>query len=112
MQTRLTALATKGAEEGQQMDPRTATSQLETQAKAVELEYCWYLQLVKSEVSSQILTWTELTIVEFTYPQLATQEEFSLTTNFEVGQEEHRKAAGEPILVVWIPRGRAHEEMH
>ena len=89
-----------------------ATKQLETQAKAVELEYCWYLQLVKSEVSSQISTWTELTVVEFTDPQLATQEEFYLTTNLGVGQEEHRNAAGEPILVVWIPRGREHEEMH
>ena len=112
MQARLPALATRGAEEGQQMDPRMATSQLETQAKAVELEYCWYLQLVKSEVSSQMFTWTELTVVEFTYPQLATQEEFYLTTNFEVGQEEHRNAAGEPRLVAWIPRGRAHDEMH
>ena len=94
------------------MDPKMATKQLETQAKVVELEYYWYLQLVKSEVSSQMFTWTELTVVEFTYPQLATQEEFCLTTNFEVGQEEHRKAVGEPRLVVWIPRGRAHDEMH
>ena len=94
------------------MDPKTATKQLETQAKAVELEYCWYLQLAKSEVSSQMFTWTELTVVEFTYPQLATQEEFYLTTNFEVGQEEHKNAPGEPRLVVWMPSGIAHEEMH
>ena len=59
-----------------------------------------------------MFTWTELTVVELTYPQLAIQEEFYLTTNFEVGQEEHRKAAGEPRLVVWMPRGRTHDEMH
>ena len=62
-QARLPALATRGAEDGQQMDPRMATKQLETQAKAVELEYCWNLQLVKSEISSQMFTWTELTVV-------------------------------------------------
>ena len=61
---------------------------------------------------SQIITEVEFIVVEFTYPQLATQDEFYLTTNFEVGQEEHRNAAGEPRLVVWMPRGRAHEEMH
>ena len=61
---------------------------------------------------SQIITEVELIVVEFTYPQLETQEEFYLTTNFEVGQVKHKNAAGEPRLVVWIPRGRAHDEMH
>ena len=51
-------------------------------------------------------------MVEFTYEHEEKQEEFYLMMNFEVEQEEHRKAAGEPRLVAWMPSGRAHEEMH
>ena len=48
----------------------------------------------------------------FIYPQEATQEELDLTMNFEIGQVEHRYAAGDPRLVVWIPNGWAHVMLH
>ena len=44
--------------------------------------------------------------------QLVTQEELDLWTKFGEEHAEHRKAAGEPRLVVWIPNGSAQEALH
>ena len=46
------------------------------------------------------------------YPQVVKQDELDLTMNFEIGQVEHRYAAGDPRLVVWIPNGWAHVMLH
>ena len=48
----------------------------------------------------------------FTNPQVETQEEFNLRMNLGVEQAEHRKAAGDPRLVFWIPKGMAQVALH
>ena len=53
-----------------------------------------------------------MTVVEFTYWQLVTQEELDLWMKFGEEQAEQMKAAGEPMEVVWIPNGRAQEALH
>ena len=48
----------------------------------------------------------------FIYPQVVTQEELDLTMNLDIGHAEHRYAAGDPRLVIWIPKGCAQVILH
>ena len=61
---------------------------------------------------SQTVMEVELTVVEFTYWQLVTQEELDLWMKFGEEQAEQMKVAGEPMDVVWIPNGRAQVALH
>ena len=56
------------------------------------------------------MTAVVLIVVELTYAQDETQEEFDLCT--KTAQEEHVNATGEPRPVVWMPKGRAQVALH
>ena len=52
---------------------------------------------------SQTIIAVELTVVEFTYWQLVTQDELDLWMKLGEEQAEQMYVAGEPMEVVWIP---------
>ena len=61
---------------------------------------------------SQTVMEEELTVVEFTYWQLVTQEELDLWMKFGEEQAEQSYAPDVPRVVVCFPNGRAQVALH
>ena len=69
-------------------------------------------QFTESLVSSHTVIWLPFTVVLLMKSHEVTQLELDLYMKLGEAQAEQMKAAGEPRLVVWIPNGRAQEELH